>query len=269
MAEEKKATVKKLTFRQRLAKAQYEISKTELKKEGHNPFYNSTYSTLDNYNNTVQPALEKNAIYQTFKFCSMEGTGTILKLIVADAHSDEMMESCLRLPEYKKDIHSLGSEITYSKRLLLSGFFNLSTSENDDDGNSAMNTPHKNPTQKSTTSVPSSGGNPAKPKIEEGTQPTKDFWFGDDRKYLYKFQKECESVGIDKGTFWDFAFDNYKTKLGKLKAFDDIHFLPSDDKERLMSDIKNGLNKLQKEEEQPDLVEVDNDGGIGDDDIPF
>ena len=63
---EEKTTKKKLTFRQRLAKAQYEISKTELKKEGQNPFYNSTYSTLDNYNNAVQPALEKNQIYQTF-----------------------------------------------------------------------------------------------------------------------------------------------------------------------------------------------------------
>ena len=36
-----------------------------------------------------------------------------------------------------------------------------------------------------------------------------------------------------------------------------------------MSDIKNGLNQLEKAEEQPELVEVDNDGGIGDDDIPF
>ena len=48
MVEEK--TKKVETFKQRLARAQYQISKTELRKEGHNPFYNSTYSTLEKSN---------------------------------------------------------------------------------------------------------------------------------------------------------------------------------------------------------------------------
>ena len=283
MVEEKRATAKKLTFRQRLAKAQYEISKTELKKEGHNPFYNSTYSTLDNYNNAVQPALEKNAIYQTFKFCSMEGTGTILKLIVADAHSDEMMESCLRLPEYKKDIHSFGSEITYSKRLLLSAFFNLSTSENDDDGNSAMNTPHKNPAKK-TNSVPSSENRtPTSSRGEEGTPPKKEFWFSvidkdtkeskpDERKWATDMQTDCESRGISYSQLWDYIFES-KFLIGRgekrkpITHPNDIQFISTSDKETIRSAIARNFTPMEMGEEEAELVEVNQ--GVDEDDIPF
>ena len=50
MAEEKKATKKKLTFRERLALATYEINKQDLKQSGSNPFFgNSKYSTLHDF----------------------------------------------------------------------------------------------------------------------------------------------------------------------------------------------------------------------------
>ena len=270
MAEEKKVTKKKLTFRERLALATYEINKQELKQSGSNPFFgNSKYSTLHDLLTVVRPILEKYGLFQTFKFCVNGENRNIIKMLVRDRASDEMEESCFAVPdEATIDPQKFGSFSTYIKRYSCQNYWNMSSRNDilDDDGNAYV--PHKNPAQKS-TSVPSSSGNPAQPKIEEGTQPTKDFWFSEERKYLYKFQKECESVGIDKGTFWDFAFDNYKTKYGKLKQFDDIHYLPPNDKERLMSDVKNGLNQLEKAEEQPELVEVDNDGGIGDDDIPF
>ena len=261
---EEKTTKKKLTFRQRLAKAQYEISKTELKKEGQNPFYNSTYSTLDNYNNAVQPALEKNQIYQTFKFCSMEGTGTILKLIVADAHSDEMMESCLRLPEYKKDIHSFGSEITYSKRLLLSAFFNLSTSENDDDGNSAMNTPSQ------PSGASSSKSRPSPTRREEDAQPSGNLWFPkDEHNYLNTtIQVPCVANGIRKEELLSRVKERYKTAWGDpIKELEDIHKMKKDAKEKLKADIKEKFVDIKKAEENP--VMTDNQEIIEDDDIPF
>ena len=243
MAEEK--TKKVETFKQRLARAQYQISKTELRKEGHNPFYNSTYSTLDNYNNAVQPALEKNQIYQTFKFCSMEGEGTILKLIVADALSDEIMESCLRLPEYKKDIHSFGSETTYSKRLLISAFYNLSTSENDDDGNSAMtNSPQKS------TSVPSSSSKPT---------PTLNV----------TVQVPCIEKEITKDQLFNRLKERYKTAWGDaIQELEDVHKMKKDAKEKLKADIEAKFMDIKKADESPTITEQETEI-IEDDDIPF
>ena len=265
MAEEK--TKKVETFKQRLARAQYQISKTELRKEGHNPFYNSTYSTLDNYNNAVQPALEKNQIYQTFKFCSMEGEGTILKLIVADALSDEIMESCLRLPEYKKDIHSFGSETTYSKRLLISAFYNLSTSENDDDGNSAMtNSPQKS------TSVPSSSSKPTPTRREEGTQsPSNNLWWKKpEHNYLnVTVQVPCIEHEITKDQLFNRLKERYKTAWGDaIQELEDVHKMKKDAKEKLKADIEAKFMDIKKADESPTITEQETEI-IEDDDIPF
>ena len=266
MSEEKTTKKKVETFRQRLAKAQYQISKTELKKEGHNPFYNSTYSTLDNYNNAVQPALEKNQIYQTFKFCSMEGEGTILKLIVADALSDEVMESCLRLPEYKKDIHSFGSETTYSKRLLISAFYNLSTSENDDDGNSAMtNSPQKS------TSVPSSSSKPSPVRREGGTQSSNNLWWSKpEHNYLNTtMQVSCIEHGITKDQLLNRLKERYKTAWGDaIQDLEDVHKMKKDAKQKLKSDIQAKFMDIKKADESPIITDQETEI-IEDDDIPF
>ena len=178
MAEGKKT---KLTFRERLALATYEINKQDLKQSGSNPFFgNSKYSTLHDLLVVIRPILEKYGLFQTFKFCVNGDNRNIIKMLVRDRASDEMEESCFAVPdEATIDPQKFGSFSTYIKRYSCQNYWNMSSSNDilDDDGNAYV--PHKNPAQKS-TSVPSSNGNPAKPKIEEGTQPKKDFWFSDE-----------------------------------------------------------------------------------------
>ena len=56
MTEAKATTKKKLTFRERLALATYEINKQDLKQSGNNPFFgNSKYSTLHDLLTVVRP----------------------------------------------------------------------------------------------------------------------------------------------------------------------------------------------------------------------
>ena len=66
MTEAKATTKKKLTFRERLALATYEINKQDLKQSGNNPFFgNSKYSTLHDLLTVVRPVLEKYGLHNS------------------------------------------------------------------------------------------------------------------------------------------------------------------------------------------------------------
>jgi|TARA_R110002020_G_scaffold183495_4_gene379876 hypothetical protein len=281
--EETKSTKKKpLSFRQKRAKCQYEIDKLFVMKSGRNPFFNSDYSTLDDMYKVIKRPLESSGLFHVFKFCNAESGRNILKLQVVDKDSEEFQESCISIPDsVMENPQDFGSYTTYQKRYMLSGFFGLTCPESDNDGESIV---RKTPTQK-TTSVPSSNGKPVSPKVHEGTPSKSEHWFwGKDdngneeaitQKWASDMQKAGEANGITFGQLWDYIFENQfmvydknAKKRTPIQSPDSIRYINSDDKQTIMSAIQIGLTPTAQAEEQPELVEVQQEV-IEDDDIPF
>jgi hypothetical protein len=164
---------------------------------------------------------------------------------------------------------------------MLSGFFGLSCPESDNDGESIV---RKTPTQK-TTSVPSSNGKPASPKVHEGAPSKSEHWFwgkddnGNDeaitQKWAGDMQKAGEASGVTFGQIWDYIFDSkfmVYDKIAKkripIQSPDSIRYISSDDKQTIMSAIQIGLKQVSKGEEEAELVETETQG-VDEDDIPF
>ena len=268
MTEAKATTKKKLTFRERLALATYEINKQDLKQSGNNPFFgNSKYSTLHDLLTVVRPVLEKYGLFQTFKFCVNGENRNIIKMLVRDRASDETEESCFAVPdEAILDPQKFGSFSSYIKRYSCQNYWGMSCSNDilDDDGNAYV--PHKNPSRKPSESSPKTDNQSASSSGED-SQSGREYWFKE--AYLTKFQTACESRDIGVGQLWDHIFENYKSKRGKLANLDDIKFLTATDKDRLMGDIEMGLSKVEVAQPQADLAQVETDYREDEDDIPF
>tara|TARA_R100001244_G_scaffold132380_1_gene108601 strand:- start:3378 stop:4184 length:807 start_codon:yes stop_codon:yes gene_type:complete len=268
MTEAKATTKKKLTFRERLALATYEINKQDLKQSGNNPFFgNSKYSTLHDLLTVVRPVLEKYGLFQTFKFCVNGENRNIIKMLVRDRASDETEESCFAVPdEAILDPQKFGSFSSYIKRYSCQNYWGMSCSNDilDDDGNAYV--PHKNPSRKPSESSPKTDNQSASSSGEDSQSSDREYWFKE--PYLTKFQTACESRDIGVGQLWDHIFDNYKSKRGKLANLDDIKYLSATDKDRLMGDIEMGLSEVQEADPQVELTEADLEEDKADD-IPF
>lgn len=121
-----------------IASAMVEVQK-ELKgisPNANNPFFKSSYITLDNILEVVRPILSKNGIWLT-----QEATGDTESITVTTrlTHSSgEFIETdTLKMkPQKINDPQQLGSCITYAKRYQLSAMLGIS-SEVDDDGNTS------------------------------------------------------------------------------------------------------------------------------------
>jgi len=252
---------KSKSFSERLFEAYHVIKNSDLKSDGNNPYYNSKYSTLNNYNQVVDPPLAKLRIYQNFKFCTMQEGTSILKLIVSDAFSEEKRETCIMLPEYKKDIHSLGSEVTYLKRILLCGFWNLSVNEDetDNDGNTAMlNTTVKKQEKPEAAKT--------EKKEFETNEPSQDKWFKD--KYMNKIQELCEQYKISKEQLFERLKSRYKTSRGTpIVTLEDATFIKKENKEKLRADILTGFMDVSSAIDEADLTGEKGEDEF--DDIPF
>lgn len=108
---------------------------TGMKPDASNPFFKSSYITLDGILETVRPILAKNdlAVMQ-----EATGDGEFIYVKTKLIHSSgEMLETeLLKMKPQKNDPQQMGSCITYAKRYQLAALLGICESV-DDDGNKA------------------------------------------------------------------------------------------------------------------------------------
>lgn len=111
----------------------FEIQKKLLTfhKDGSNPFYKSSYLTLDNLLDKLLPICNETGILIYHKT-----QDNMVKTVVTTPKWDEEVVSSFPLGSLN-DPQKIGSYITYAKRYNLSQIFNIVT-DDDDDGNNAI-----------------------------------------------------------------------------------------------------------------------------------
>jgi hypothetical protein len=127
-----------------LAKFNGEIGR--IQKDGSNPFFKSSYATLDNIIDNVRPILQKHglSIIQS-TICEDEKVGVSTLLI---HESGEWMETePLMMKPVKIDPQQAGSVISYLRRYSLTSFLSLSLGTGPDDDGNAATFGHTNPNQ--------------------------------------------------------------------------------------------------------------------------
>jgi hypothetical protein len=120
--------MKELTFKERFLIAQSNIKKIE--KDGKNPHFKSTYTTLPHALEQILPQLQDNKlIYRT------ELQDDKLITIIEDVLSDACFKTEIKLIN-TTDMQKMGSAITYAQRYGLLSIMGLASGI-DDDGNEA------------------------------------------------------------------------------------------------------------------------------------
>lgn len=123
------------------AKAQGEFN--PLIKDGMNPAFKSKYATLEAVQGAAFPALAKNGlvVLQSARVDWGEDGKPMVIVGVALWHtaSEEMVAQEIALPPVQSTSQGIGSAITYGRRYALMTLLGLAP--DDDDGNSASNTP--------------------------------------------------------------------------------------------------------------------------------
>jgi ERF superfamily len=100
-------------------------------KESTNPFFKSSYATLNDIQTKIKPALIKTGLFITQ---SLEQTGLITTLYDLDGNYETF---CYPMPKYEtQSSQELGSAITYARRYALGAILDLIINDpSDDDGN--------------------------------------------------------------------------------------------------------------------------------------
>jgi hypothetical protein len=106
----------------------------------------SRYATLDDVNRTVDPVLEKFGFGSSFKIAQSDTHITATATLWHVSGHTEETTVCLPLDKTgiqgsvnKTEVHAIGSSITYAKRYAICALLNISTGDEDDDGNAAGN----------------------------------------------------------------------------------------------------------------------------------
>lgn len=111
-----------------------------LEKDAKNPFFKSSYVTLDNILTSIkQPLKEAGLVFvqMTSNLKTSGDSNPALKTIIIDIESGEKIEDITPLIMTKQDPQAQGSAITYMRRYALVSMLGLST-DTDDDANSAV-----------------------------------------------------------------------------------------------------------------------------------
>jgi len=110
-----------------------------------NEFLNYHYANINNIIDTIKPVLYDLGMgyVQTIQY--VDGIDLLNTRVFLVDHPEEYIESNVRLIMVKEDSQSLGSSITYNRRYSLISIFSLEVE--DDDGERAVKTKPKTPTQ--------------------------------------------------------------------------------------------------------------------------
>lgn len=115
-----------------LAEAQGEMKSAA--KDAKNPFFNSSYATLDSIWEACRETLSKHGL-SVVQVPITDEYG--LRLVTRLCHaSGQWIEGALSLNPSKNDLQGIGSAITYGRRYMLGAMVGVAT-DNDDDGNEA------------------------------------------------------------------------------------------------------------------------------------
>lgn len=110
----------------------FHVKMDSIIKDAKNPFFKSTYATLQN----IQDSIREPLIESGLTVCQFPtGQHGLTTIIMHD--SGEYLESEYIMTPVKNDPQGIGSCITYQKRYALVSALNLSVSDPDDDGNLA------------------------------------------------------------------------------------------------------------------------------------
>jgi hypothetical protein len=118
------------------ALVKFHASLKPIQKDAQNPFFKSDYLTLSGIIDAIRPLLSANglAVIQSMKVDS--GNNILITTLLHE--SGEEIRSEIILP-MNPDPQRFGSLVTYYKRYQLQALLLISTSEEDDDGNSVSN----------------------------------------------------------------------------------------------------------------------------------
>lgn len=122
-----------------LAKAQAEMNTASLSNE--NPYFKSRYADLGEFIRATRPALTKHGLAVIQQITPTEDNVHILHTILAHS-SGQWVESQMRITppknDIKNDIQTMGSYITYLRRYTYAAIVGVVASEEDDDGQHAV-----------------------------------------------------------------------------------------------------------------------------------
>lgn len=110
----------------------FNVKVESIEKDAKNPFFKSSYATLQNIQDAIREPLIESGLTITQHPEGEHGLTTILM-----HESGEWIESHYIMTPVKNDPQGIGSCITYQKRYALVSILNLSIGDPDDDGNKA------------------------------------------------------------------------------------------------------------------------------------
>jgi hypothetical protein len=130
---------------QKLAKAlaTFRSKVPAIKKDRENPFFKSSYATLDNILETIKPAL----LEANLSVIQVPLEGGKLRTVIYETESGESIEGTMDILIGKNDPQGQGSAISYARRYALASMLGLATEE-DDDGNASSAPVAPKPAQK-------------------------------------------------------------------------------------------------------------------------
>lgn len=99
----------------------------------------STYAKFEDINEAVKPILQKHGFSIMFKSKTEPKTATVTGILMHNMGHREETEMLLEADTSgsKNTVQSIGSSISYAKRYILCGLLNITTTDEDDDGQAA------------------------------------------------------------------------------------------------------------------------------------
>lgn len=120
-----------------LAKAQGQL--TPAAKDADNPYFKSSYATLDSIWRVARAPLSSNGL-TVVQLPMFDESG--MYLITTLMHlSGQWLRSYYRITPVKADPQGIGSALTYARRYALAAIVGVTTADDDDDGNAASGKP--------------------------------------------------------------------------------------------------------------------------------
>lgn len=110
-----------------------------IKKDANNPFFKSSYASLDHIQEHIKPTLlECGLVVIQRNVYSDDSNQLFVETKVVDVESGEFESSVFPVVVSKTDAQSYGSAVSYAKRYSLSGLLNLTIQDQDDDAQKAV-----------------------------------------------------------------------------------------------------------------------------------
>lgn len=162
-------------------------------KDGVNPHFRSTYTTLDNMIDETKPILQKHGL-TVMQFPGGDGERVTIRTLILHQSGEWIESEPLTLRPTKQDPQGVGSAITYGRRYSYAAALSLALGD-DDDGNAASA-----PVNKESEAPPATLK--AKYQAGKGSMDGFDEWVRDMRAkgYNYKSMEEVLAKALMKKT---------------------------------------------------------------------